>query len=189
MSSLGSGNPFAEAENVPVRVVDVKLEAGPRLLLQRVDDSRSTLFQFAEQIADARDGDISIEMLVLFAVFSLRGKLRGALKMDGEPVAADARVERFVSKIELEAKLLTVVRDCAVKVVDEKLGAIPVSCVERSTAVVDTSLPPITGAPGALEFTMQQNVRHSTATGAGLLPARTDWEAALRGFGNNVVCR
>src|SRR5262245_11428073 len=60
-------------------------------------------------------------MFVLFPVFSVRGRFRRMLEMYREAVTPDARIERLILKIELEAKLVTVVRNRPVKIIDEKL--------------------------------------------------------------------
>jgi hypothetical protein len=64
-------------------------------------------------------------MFVLFPVFSLRGQFRRVLKMYCESVARDGCVERFISEIEGEAKLVTIVCNGAVKIIDEKLRSYP----------------------------------------------------------------
>src|SRR5262249_1260125 len=60
-------------------------------------------------------------MFVLFAVFSRDGRFRRTLEMDGESVTADARIKTLILEIEREAKLVTVVANGAIKIIDEKL--------------------------------------------------------------------
>jgi hypothetical protein len=64
-------------------------------------------------------------MFVLFPVFSLRGQFRRMLEMYGKSVTRDAGVERLILEIELKAKLVTIVRNCPVKIIDEKLRRDP----------------------------------------------------------------
>jgi len=64
-------------------------------------------------------------MFVLPAVFSVRARFRRMLEVYGESVTRDARVERLVLKRELEAKLVTVVRNCPLEIIDEKLRGYP----------------------------------------------------------------
>src|SRR5262249_42353496 len=120
-----SGVLFTKAENVAVRILDVKIEACPRSFFKRLDHLSPTHFQLAEQTSDARHGNVRVQMFVLFPVFSVRGQFRRMLEMDCESVTADARVERLILKIELEAKLVTVVRNRSVKIIDEKLRGYP----------------------------------------------------------------
>src|SRR5579859_5650427 len=143
-----SGVLFAKAENVAVRVLDVKIEACPRPCFKRLDHLSPTHFQLAEQASDARYGNVCIQMFVLFAMFSVRGELRRMLEMDGESVTRDARVERLILEIELEAKLVTVVRNCPVKIIDEKLRRYPSNA--RSTVNCHCGHlipPPVNGLP------------------------------------------
>src|SRR5579864_5077950 len=103
-----SGVLFAEAENVAVRILDVKIEAGPRPRLKRLDHLSPTRFQLAEQTSDARHGNVGVQMFVLFPVLSVRGQFRRMLEMYGKSVTRDARVERLILEVKLEAKLVTV---------------------------------------------------------------------------------
>src|SRR5215469_6977895 len=64
-------------------------------------------------------------MFVLFAVFSVGSRFRRTFEMDRESVTADARIERLVLKIEREAKLVTVVLNGAIKIIDQKLRCYP----------------------------------------------------------------
>ena len=64
-------------------------------------------------------------MLVLFAVFSVRGRFRRTLQMDGESVTRDARVKRLIRKFEGETKLVTVIGDGTVKIIHQKLRDYP----------------------------------------------------------------
>src|SRR5262249_586533 len=116
-----SGVLFTKAENVAVRILDVKIEACPRSFFKRLDHLSPTHFQLAEQASDARHGNVRVQMFVLFPVFSVRGQFRRMLEMYRESVAPDARIERLILKIELEAKLVTVLRNRSVKIIDEKL--------------------------------------------------------------------
>src|SRR6185437_8743469 len=118
---VASGLPFTEAEDVAVRIFDVKIQAGPRLFFKRLDQLSATVFKLAEQSADAGDGDVRVQMFVLFPVLSFTREFRRALEMDGESVTADAGVKAFIHKIEIEAKLVTVVGNGPVKIVDQKL--------------------------------------------------------------------
>ena len=72
-------------------------------------------------------------------MFSVGGEFRRTLEMYGESVAADARVERLIVKIEGEAELVTVVRNCPVKIIDQKLRAYPSKV--RSVGILVTLLP------------------------------------------------
>ena len=49
------------------------------------------------------------------------GEPRPMLEMDSESITADAGIEVFILKIELEAKLITVICNRPVKIIDEKL--------------------------------------------------------------------
>src|SRR6185437_8301458 len=118
---VASGLPFTEAEDVAVRVFDVKIQAGPRLFFKRLDQLSATVFKLAEQSADAGDGDVRVQMFVLFPVLSFTREFWRALEMDGESVTADAGIETFIHKIEIEGKLVTIVGDCPLKIVDQKL--------------------------------------------------------------------
>src|SRR6476646_5400721 len=120
-----SGILFAEAENVAVRIFDVKIKAGPGPGFKRLDHLGPTHLQLAEQTPNARHGNVRVQMFVLFPVFSLRGRLRRMLEMYREAVTRDARVERLILEIEFEAKLVTVVSNCPVKIIDEKLRRDP----------------------------------------------------------------
>src|SRR5215472_5765961 len=113
-----SGGPFAEAENVAVRIFDVEIETRPRLLFKRLDNACLAFLQFVEQATDTLDGDERVQMFVLLAMFTRGGQLRRALEMDRESVATDARVEILVLEVELEAKLVTVVGNGSIKIVD-----------------------------------------------------------------------
>lgn len=62
-----------------------------------------------------------IQMVVLFPVFSVIRLRRRTFKMDGESVTRDAGVKPLILEIEHEAKLVTVVGDGPVKIIDEKL--------------------------------------------------------------------
>src|SRR5215472_17077306 len=84
---------FAKTEHVAVSILDNKLDACPWLLFKRSDHVSATLFQLGEQIAHARDGDVRVQMLVLFAVFPIGARFRSTLEMDRESVPADARIE------------------------------------------------------------------------------------------------
>src|SRR5689334_12399049 len=99
-----SGVLFAKAENIAVRILDVKIEAGPRPCFKRLDHLSPTHFQLAEQSPDARYGNVRVQMFVLFPMFSVRGELRRKLEMDCESVTRDARIKRLILEIELEAK-------------------------------------------------------------------------------------
>jgi hypothetical protein len=112
---------FTKAENVTIPVFDIKIEACPRSFFKRPDHVRPTHFQFAEQAADPRHGNVRIQMFVPFAMFSFRGQFRRTLQMNRESVPHDRRIERLIPKAELEAQLFAVVRDGCVKIVDEKL--------------------------------------------------------------------
>src|SRR5579859_3051881 len=143
-----SGVLFAKAENVAVRILDVKIEAGPRPCFKRLDHLSPTHFQLAEQSPDARHGDVRVQVFILFPVFSLRGQFRRMLEMDCESVTGDARVERLILEIELEAKLVTVVRNCPVKIIDEKLRRYP----SKARSIVNCYCghlipPPVNGLP------------------------------------------
>src|SRR5271157_2263254 len=120
-----SGVLFTKAENVAVRILDAKIEACPWSFFKRLDHLSPTHFQLAEQTSDARHGNIRVQMFVLFPVFSVRGQFRRTLEMHRESVTRNARVERLIIKIELEAKLVTVIRNCSVKIIDKKLRGYP----------------------------------------------------------------
>src|SRR5947208_3728900 len=110
-----SGVLFTKAKNVAVRVLDVKIQACPRSLFQRPDHLSATPFQLAEQIPDTRDGNVGVQMFVLFPEFSFRSQSRRFLKVYRKSVAADTRIERLVLEVELEAEFVAVVRDRPVK--------------------------------------------------------------------------
>ena len=70
-------------------------------------------------------------MSVLFPVFSRRGQFRRMLEVYCESIARDARVERLIIQIELEAELVTVIRNGPLKIIDKNCGAMPVRCEAR----------------------------------------------------------
>src|SRR5262249_47868842 len=78
-----------------------------------------------EQVPTSRDGNVRVQMLVVFPEFSVRRQLRRTLEMDRESVTADARIEFLILKIEHEAKLVTVVSNRPIKIIDEKLRGYP----------------------------------------------------------------
>jgi hypothetical protein len=77
--------------------------------------------QVLEHIANTCDGDVRVEVLVLFPVDSVSGDFRGLFEMDREPVTRDACVEILVLKFQLEAERVAVVRNRPFEIVDEKL--------------------------------------------------------------------
>ena len=114
-----------------------------------------THFQFAEQTSDARHGDVRVQVFVLFPVFSVRRQFRRTLEMDRQSVTGDSSVEGLILKIELETKLVTVVANSTVKIIDEKLWSYPSKvrrpvncyCGHRFSSAAN-------GSPGSLEFTI-----------------------------------
>src|SRR5262249_6118445 len=68
---------------------------------------------------------VRVQMLVLFAVFPIGARFRSTLEMDRESVPADARIEPLIYKVAREAKLVTVVANRAIKIIDQKLRGYP----------------------------------------------------------------
>src|SRR5262249_28407275 len=116
---------FAETENVAVGVLDVEIEACPGPLLERADHLGATRLQLAEQALDPGDGNVRVQVLVLFAMCPLGGQFGRELEVYREAVAAHAGVERFVDEIDLEAEPVTVERNRSIEVVDEELRGDP----------------------------------------------------------------
>jgi hypothetical protein len=112
---------FAEAQNVAVRIFDIKIEACPWSFFERLDHLGPTPFQLAEQAPDASHGNVRIQVFVLFSVLPVCGRFPRTLEMYRDSVPRHGRVERLVLKVELKAKLVTVVRNGSVKIIDEKL--------------------------------------------------------------------
>src|SRR5258708_2989600 len=120
-----SGARFTETENVAVRVLDVEIKACPGSFFERLDHCRATRLQLAEQISDTGHGNVRVQMLVLFPVRPVGSQFRRMLEVDRASVTPDARIERLILKIELEAELVTIVRNGSIKIVDEKLRGDP----------------------------------------------------------------
>jgi hypothetical protein len=122
-----SGVLFAETENVAVRVLDVKIKACPRSFFEGLDHVSPTHLQLAEQASDTGHGNVRVQMLVLFPVRSVSGQFRRVLEVYRESVTSDARIERLILEIELEAEpvTITIVRNRLIKIVDEKLRGDP----------------------------------------------------------------
>jgi predicted nucleic acid-binding protein len=129
---MASGVLFAETENVAVRVLDVEIDARPGFFLERPDHVGATRLQLAEQVPDTGHGDVRVQMLVLFPVRSVGDEFLCLFKVYRESVTCDARIERLVLEIELEAEAVTIVRNRSVEIVDEKLRGDPGNL--RSTA-------------------------------------------------------
>ena len=116
---------FTKAENVAVSVLDIKIEACPGSFFKRREHLSATRFQLAEQTMDAAYSNVRIQMFVLFPMFSAGGQLRRTLQMDRASVTRDSRIERLIPKIKLEAKLVAVVSNGSVEIIDEKLRRYP----------------------------------------------------------------
>src|SRR5262249_18250588 len=145
-----SGLLFTKAENVAVWILDVKIEAGPRSFFKRRDQLSPTHFQFAEQTSDAGHGNVRVQMFVLFPVFSVRRQFRRLLEMYRESVTADARIERLILKIELEAKLVTVVHNRSINIIDEKLRGYPSKVRSTVNGYCGHLIPrPVIGSPAS----------------------------------------
>src|SRR5262252_1047327 len=121
----GFGVRFTEAENVAVRILDVKIEACPRPFFEWSDHSSPTPFQLAEQTSDAGHGNVRVQMFVVFPVFSVRRQFRRIFEMDRESVTGDGCIECLILEVELEAEPVTVVPNRPIKIVDEKLRCDP----------------------------------------------------------------
>ncbi|HUI84683.1 MAG TPA: hypothetical protein VL240_10690 [Candidatus Binatia bacterium] len=132
---------FAEAENVAVRILYIKIEACPRFFLQRLEHPSPTHFQFVEQPPNARYGNVRIQVFVLLAVFSVGRQFRSTLEMDREAIPRDRRIERLIVEIQLEAEPVTVVRNGTVKIVDEKLRSYPGEARSRLTCHCGRPIP------------------------------------------------
>src|SRR5262249_21674315 len=120
-----SGVRFAKTENVAVGVLDVEIEACPGPLLERPDHLGATRLQLAEQALDPGDGNVRVQVFVLFAMCPLGGQFGRELEVYREAVAAHAGVERFVDEIDLEAEPVMVERNRSIEVVDEELRGDP----------------------------------------------------------------
>src|SRR4051812_35437119 len=60
-------------------------------------------------------------MLVLLSIFPVSRRLRSALEMDRESVASHRRIEILVLEIDFESKLVAVVGNRPVEIVDQEL--------------------------------------------------------------------
>ena len=60
---------LAKAQNVAIGILDIKIEARPRFLCQRLDHLSATHFELAEKSSDAGNGNECVQMFVLFPVF------------------------------------------------------------------------------------------------------------------------
>src|SRR5256885_11382673 len=86
-----SGVLFTETENVAVRVLNVKINTCPGLFFEGLDHFSATRLQLAEQGSDTGDGDVRVQMLVLFPLRSVSGQFRGTFEVDPESVTSDGR--------------------------------------------------------------------------------------------------
>ena len=127
-----SGVRFTETENVAVRVLDVEIKAGPGSFFEGLDHFSPTRLQLAEQVSDTGHGSVRVQMLVLFPVRPVGGQSRRMLEVYRESVTPDARIERLILEIELEAEPVTIVRNRSIKIVNKKLRGDPGNL--RSTA-------------------------------------------------------
>jgi hypothetical protein len=119
------GRRFAEAENIPVWILDVEIPARPRPLFQGLGDSRAARTQFIMQACSANDANVDVEMFMLLAMRPVGDRLRRAFEMNRETVATNAGVERLVAEVQVESELPAVIRDCRVKIVHQKLRCDP----------------------------------------------------------------
>jgi hypothetical protein len=117
-----SGVLFAEAEDVAIGVFHVEVRVTPWPRPDGLGDPRAARLQLLVQRLDAGDGHVGVEVLVLTAVRTVAGGLRGTLEMDQRGAPAHAGIKRLVGEIHREAEPIAVIGDRRLEVVHEKLG-------------------------------------------------------------------
>src|SRR5881397_3978215 len=65
--------------------------------------------------------DVRVEMFMLLAIRPVGDRLRRAFEMNSKTVTTDAGIERLVAEVQVESKLVAVIRDCSVEIVHQKL--------------------------------------------------------------------
>src|ERR1700704_6057168 len=73
------------------------------------------------QSRHARYRNVRIQMSMLLAVCSVADRFGSTFEMNRKAVAAHAGIERLVTEVQVESKLVAVVRNCSVEIVNQKL--------------------------------------------------------------------
>jgi sulfur carrier protein ThiS len=115
------GRWFAEAENVPVEILDVEVLTRPRPLLQRLRDECPARPEFVMQARRTNHTDVHVEMFIPFPMCPIGKRFRRTLEMNREAVTTDAGIEGLVAKVQLESKPCAVIRNRRIEIVNQKL--------------------------------------------------------------------
>src|ERR1700730_5980886 len=73
------------------------------------------------QTRHARYRNVRIKMFMLLAVDPVADRFGSTFEMNRKAVAAHAGIERLVAEVQVESKLVAVIRNCSVEIVHQKL--------------------------------------------------------------------
>src|ERR1700730_11230229 len=73
------------------------------------------------QTRHARNRNVRIKMFMLLAVDPVANRFGSTFEMNRKAVAAHAGIERLVAEVQVESKLVAVIRNCSVEIVHQKL--------------------------------------------------------------------